>query len=137
MSDFEEQVGIISGGIVLEENHRIYIEPTCCGDIGNIVEWEDIHTKLPGEWNQLWIGHPWIYYRTDQQVIEFSGYSESTREELKNTPLLISVSQQDLQGELQKIRLQQDHFELRIQKTLAKMGIDNCERIANLMTGNV
>lgn len=136
LSDFEEQVGKIYGGIVLEENTMIYIEPSCCGDIGDIKEWESIFEKELNKWNQLWIGHPWVYYRKDNGIIEFSNYTESNLEDLKDIEILIRVSEFDLQTELKQIREQQNGLEFRIRNVLDKMGIVNSEQISKLMTGN-
>jgi hypothetical protein len=135
LSDFEEQVGKINGGIVLMDNGEIYIEPMCCGDIGNIKEWENIFSNASHQWNQLWIGHPWIFYRKDNQIIEFSNYTESDPGDFKENEILVSVSQSELQTELKKIVEQQNDFEFRIRKTLDRMGIANAEQISKLMTG--
>jgi hypothetical protein len=137
LSEFEEQIGIISGGIVLEENGVIYITPNCCGDIGNIEGWERIFEKRLSEWSQLWIGHPWIYYRNNNGLIEFSDHTESSLEDLKDIKVLIGISEVDLQRKVAGIRKQQDHFEYSIRKALDKMGIENAERISKLMTGNL
>ena len=126
----------ICGGIVLKEGNTIYIEPSCCGDIGNINEWESIFEKELSEWNQLWIGHPWIYYRKANQIIEFSNYTELNPEDFKDNEILIRVYESDLQNELKRIRQQQNDFECRITKTLKKMGIADAEQFSKLMTGH-
>ena len=134
--DYEGQVSKIYGGIVLEENNTIYIEPSCCGDIGNIREWESIFESGLNKWNQLWIGHPWVYYRKVNGFIEFSNYTESNPEDFKDIEILIRVSELELQTELKKGREHLNEFEFRIRKTLEKMGIVNAEQFSKLMTGN-
>lgn len=135
--DFEEQVGRINGGIVLEDNNITYIEPSCCGDIGDINGWESIFENGLNQWHQLWIGHPWVYYRKDNGIISFSNYTESNPEHDENIDILFRLPVSDLQMELRKIREQQNKLELRIRKALDKMGIANAEQISKLMTGNV
>lgn len=137
LSDFEEQVGLICGGIVLRENDTIYMEPTCCGDIGNIQEWESIFGKEVNTWHELWVGHPWVYYRRNNGVIEFSHYTEENLEELKDIQILVNVAELELQTEVKKVRAQQNDFERSIRKVLDKMGVANGGRISKLMTGNV
>jgi hypothetical protein len=137
LSDFEEQVGKISGGIVLKDNDVIYLEPSCCGDIGNITEWEKIVQNASSTWAQLWIGHPWVFYRKDDQFIEFSNYTESGPEDFQENDILIRVSQSELQTELKKVVEQQKDFESRIRKTLDTMGIGHAEHVSKLMTGSV
>ncbi|MCD9014467.1 hypothetical protein [Parachryseolinea silvisoli] len=134
--DFEEQVGKINGGIVLMDNNEIYIEPTCCGDIGNMKEWEKISQHASNQWNELWIGHPWIFYRKDNQFIEFSNYTESNPKDFNENEILVRVSQSELQTEFKKIVEQQNDFEFRIRKTLDRMGIAHAEQISKLMTGH-
>lgn len=58
LSDFQEYVGQIIGGIVVLENEKIVLEPTCCGDISDIHNWEEIGNAELNKWTQLWIGHP-------------------------------------------------------------------------------
>lgn len=134
--DYEEQVRGIYGGIVLEENSTIYIEPSCCGDIGNIKEWKSISDSKLNKWNKLWIGHPWVYYRKVNGFIEFSNYTESNPESLKDFEISIRVSELELQTELKKVSEHQKEFEFSIRKTLEKMGIANAEQLSKLMTGN-
>jgi hypothetical protein len=133
LSDFEEQVGRIRGGVALKENDTMYLEPTCCGDLGSIEEWESIFEKEPNAWHQLWIGHPWIYYKRNNGTIAFSDYTE----DFNAIEILVSVSELELQMELRKIRTQQNDFESSIRRVLGKMGMVHAERIAQLMTGNV
>lgn len=135
--DFEEQVSQIAGGVALRENDTIYIEPSCCGDMGSLKEWESIFEMELNKWHQLWIGHPWVYYRRGQGVIEFSNYTEASPEDFKAIEILVVVSELELQMELKKISAQQNDFEDSIRRILDKMGVANAERIAKLMTGNV
>lgn len=136
LMDFEEQVGKIFGGIALEENNTIFMEPQCCGDMGNITEWESISEAELNVWNQLWIGHPWVYYRKSNGIIEFTNYRESNPGDFKDRDILVRVAESDLQMELKKVRKQQNDFEYSIRKALEKMGIANAGQISKLMTGN-
>lgn len=134
-SEFDEKFRRLYGGIVLADEATLYIQPSCCTDIGDIVEWDDIHTKAPGEWHKIWIGHPWVYYSVEQDTIAFSGYTESTPENFNDLPLLIRVAKQDLFSELQQIRLRHDHFQIRVQKALERLGTEDSEHISKVMTG--
>lgn len=137
LPDFEEQVSRMYGGIVLIEDNKIYIEPGCCGDIGNISGWESIFEKELNTWNQLWIGHPWIFYRNNNEIIEFSNYTESNPDDFKVTEILITVSASALKAELIKARENQNDLEVRIRKALEKMEIEHAEQISKLMAGNI
>ena len=84
LEDFKDRVSIICGGIVVEEGDDLLIEPTCCGDIGNIVEWEGIFESESNDWTQLWIGHPWLFYRKENGYVEFSDYTDLNLEDFKD-----------------------------------------------------
>ena len=131
-----EEVWKMDGGIALIENNELYIEPQCCGDIGNITGWESIFETEENTWDQLWIGHPWVYYRRNNGRIDFSVYIEPSPEYPTDYEVLITVTESDLQTELIKIRKLHNDFEHRIRKTLDKMGISHSEEISKIMTGN-
>lgn len=133
---YEEQVSQICGGIVICENNISLIEPTCCGDIGNIKEWENIFEDKQGDWFQLWIGHPWVFYKKENGNVEFSDYTESNLKDFIEIRCKFHFSEVELKKEIEKIRTQQNQFELRIRKILDKIGIINSEHISKLMTGN-
>jgi len=131
---YDEQVGRISGGVALSLGDRIYIAPNCCGDMGDLVGWEDIFLDTTGAWRQLWIGHPWVYYRVVDERVEFSDYTEKAGTE--DLSVLVAVSKVELMAEVRRVRVEQDLFEQRIQRVLEKMGIAHGEEIAKIMTGN-
>jgi hypothetical protein len=90
--------------------------------MGNIKGWEDLLKNESTRWTELWIGHPWVYYRRNNECVEFSEYTESTPKDLSAMEVLVSVPLAELQRELRKVRKQQNDLEVRIQKTLEKMG---------------
>lgn len=112
------------------------IEPTCCGDIGNLYEWEEIFESSDTNWKQLWIGHPWIFYRKANNEIEFSDYYEVNIDEIKNIRSILKISIDDLKNKLDIAKNEQIDFERKIQIILEEMGIENSNQIAKLMTGN-
>lgn len=136
LEDFAEQVSRISGGIVIIENNIPLIEPTCCGDIGNIKEWESIFEDKSNGWYQLWIGHPWLFYKKENGNIEFSNYTDLNLENFKDIKSKFQFSDDELKKEIKIVRNQLNQFELRIRKILDKMGINNSEQISKLMTGS-
>jgi hypothetical protein len=133
---FEDQIGRLSGGIVIKDDNVFCIEPQCCGDIEGTKEWEDIFAAQSYCWNQLWVGHPWIFYKRNNGMVEFSDYTELSLEEFKEIKSVFKVSEVELKHQIEKIRKEQNEFELKILKILNKMEIPNAERISKLMTGN-
>lgn len=136
LEDYEEQVGRIEGGIVIKIENEFPIEPTCCGDIGNISEWEEIFENKTDSWNQMWIGHPWIFYRRINDTIEFSDYSDVNVQDLKEIKTLLILEADELDKKLKVLKEQQVAFEKRIKLVLDKLKIKNSKEIAKLMTGN-
>lgn len=136
LDDFEEQVCRICGGMVIIENEILLIEPTCCGDLSIINQWESIFEDKSNAWQQLWIGHPWLFYKKEKGNVAFSDYTELNLEDFKDIKSKFQFSEEELKKEIGIIRIGQNKFENRICNILNKMGINNSERIAKLMTGN-
>lgn len=87
-------------------------------------------------WTQLWIGHPWIYYRRNGNLIEFSDYTELSLEEFKDIAPSFSVSENTFGEQLSIIRQQHTSLELEFKKVLNKMGVSHPETVTNLIMGN-
>ena len=136
LSDFQEYVGQIIGGIVVLENEKIILEPTCCGDISNIQNWEQVGNAELNKWTQLWIGHPWIFYKRTDNYIAISDYTDYNLEDFTDISEKNKFSEQELLSEIKISRKSQIEFENRISKILNQMEINNANEIAKLMTGN-
>jgi hypothetical protein len=54
----------LTGGLALRcRSEDVLIEPSCCGDLGNLADWRDVVGYRRSEWRMLWIGHPWLSVR--------------------------------------------------------------------------
>lgn len=136
LPDFKEYVGQIIGGIVIIENDKIIIEPTCCGDISDIQNWKEIENAELEKWNQLWLGHPWIFYKRTKNHIAFSDYTDYNLEDFKDISEKHRFSEQELLSEIKLNRNIQIEFENRISKILRELEIKDANETAKLMTGN-
>lgn len=136
LKDYEEQIGRICGGIAIKIGNEFLIEPTCCGDIGNIQEWQSIFEDGNDNWQELWIGHPWVFYKKTGGEIEFSDYYESNLENLQEVKSILKVQGSELKEKLKIIKEEQVEFENKIRVILKKMEIEHSKQIAKLMTGN-
>ncbi|MGQ2841347.1 hypothetical protein, partial [Leptospira interrogans] len=87
-------------------------------------------------WKQLWIGHPWIFYRRANGFIEISNYTESNLDDFNDIQVEYKLPEEEFFLELKKIREQQDEFENRIYRILDKMKINKAKEISKLLTGN-
>ena len=134
--DFEEQLIGLCGGIVIKENNQLLIKPNCCGDLENLNEWKNIFVNDSNDWTHLWIGHPWIFYRKGNGIIEFSNYSDANLEDFHDIHPVITLSELEMKIEFNKITQQHDSFEMKIRKILENMSIKNSHSIAKILSGN-
>lgn len=133
--ELEEQIGKLNGGIAIKNDNCFVIMPTCCGDIGNIIEWESIFDNNSNNWSQLWIGHPWIFYKRRNGIIEFSDYTDLNIEELKEIKTVFSISEIILKSQLSILRKQLYNFDDKVRMVLERLEIPNAKIISNLLTG--
>ena len=50
---------------------------TCCNDFSsNLREWRQVLLDQNLSWTDIWVGHPWIYYKIEEGFIVFSDYTE-------------------------------------------------------------
>ncbi|MBD0404520.1 hypothetical protein [Flammeovirga sp. EKP202] len=136
-SEIEECLGRISGGIVIVENDNIIVEPNCCGDLSDILNWEEIGNASFNKWTSLWIGHPWIYFKRTDKYISISDFTEKNLEEFKSISEKHKLSEEELVAEIKICRNDQIHFENRISEILVEMNIKNADEIAKIMTGDI
>lgn len=120
-ADGSDFLASFNGGIILKENDEILIEPTCCGDLENLKGWQYIFENNSSEWSQLWIGHPWVFYKKENGKIQFSDYTEYMLSEFKNIQPVFEVYELDLEIEINKMKEQQINFNNRVMKILKEM----------------
>ncbi|MCP4395850.1 MAG: hypothetical protein GY801_00870 [bacterium] len=67
----------LSGGYIVQQHNILCVFPACCGDLSNLDEWKKAVAEKNDEWKMLWIGHPWVHYRTNGAYLELSEPSEA------------------------------------------------------------
>lgn len=110
-----------NGGLILMKNDDVLIEPTCCSDLENLKNWQYIFENDSVEWSELWIGHPWIFYKKENGKIQFSDYTEDMLSELESIQSVFEVDEVDLQIEINKMKERQIHFNNRVIKLLTEI----------------
>lgn len=133
----EERGFVLSfdGGIVVKKEDEVLIEPSCCGDLENIENWEKVLEKRSSGWTEIWIGHPWIFYKKENGIISFSDYTEANMNEVKDLKTKFDVKESVFQAGLEKVIHHQIRFKNRILNILKNMNIDNAETISEFMSG--
>jgi len=72
-----DEIQSIEGGLRIDLGD-LSLEWTCCENITDFYHWEDTLNINNENWNRLWIGHPWIYFRIQNDKIQFSDYTDDT-----------------------------------------------------------
>lgn len=121
--DIEEEnyLMLFDGGILLKKDNELLLEPQCCADLEDIKNWEYIFENSSSDWSQLWIGHPWIFYKKENGKIQFSDYTEDLLNKWENRQSVFEVDELDLQIEISKIKERQIHFNNRVIKLLTEI----------------
>jgi hypothetical protein len=69
--NYSEELLPFNGGVYLQAEGKI-IDSNCCGDISNVDNWREILLATNTHWQTMWIGHPEIAYKMDDENIYFS-----------------------------------------------------------------
>jgi hypothetical protein len=80
--NYGEELLPFDGGLFIEHDGK-RIASNCCGDISNIENWRTILSAINTNWETLWIGHPEIAFKFDENFIYLSDYIEKTDIEIK------------------------------------------------------
>lgn len=111
-----EQIPALPGGFALVDGGKAVLTPGCCGDLGDLREWEAAAEHASSTPAPLWTGHPslWVwredarlYLREDQE----DGYPA--------TPKTVCILQSTLHGAVGSARQELDRFFARVLDILA------------------
>lgn len=121
------------GGIVIAFDKEIRITPKCCGDLESVQHWEGISELEPGEWHQLWIGHPWVYVKREQGTVHFSQYTEKNQEDVELSTVF-TLSEAALSAGIVKIRRELETFTELVRSVLEEMQLTDALAFACQLT---
>jgi hypothetical protein len=133
--DIADQIVQLCGGVAIELDNKIIITPSCCGDLGNLSGWEDIFSSALGVWQQIWIGHPWIFYKRVNGSVEISDYTDLNLEDFKDIKAIYTLPENALAEEVKKMRLVQNNFTEKVRSVLTQMNVANTDDISKLTSG--
>lgn len=69
---------VLNGGLALiSDQPDVFIEPTCCSDLGDIENWKAAASYEGKNWEMLWIGHPWLSMKFQEPWLLLSDLHES------------------------------------------------------------
>lgn len=93
-------------------------------------------TKSPEKWEQIWIGHPWIYGRVSNNRLELSDYIEHTGPLEVEIPVKIQVNLNEFIQALEKAIAELMKFKKRIFDTLKMEMPEISEEVTELLVEN-
>jgi len=69
---------VLDGGLaLLDSDGHLLVEPHCCGDLGDLRDWQEAARYTGTAWQMLWIGHPWLSVRFERGQLVISAPHES------------------------------------------------------------
>ncbi len=131
-----EIVGSFSGGLVLISENGTVINHQCCGSISDYKNWKEFLKKSPENWEQIWIGHPWIYGRINDDALELSDYIEHTGTLEVELPVKVQVDLDEFIKALDKAIEELMDLKKRILEILKIEMIDISEELTELLIEN-
>ncbi|MGB1242325.1 MAG: hypothetical protein ACPG49_07380 [Chitinophagales bacterium] len=170
VEDLEEETGetesegisptSFGGGVVMTSQDKMVITPQCCYSLQDYKEWTRI--KPNNGFQLIWIGHPWMYYKTQGDNILFTRLIEKVfdgktwkhylhadntmmmdssncikkmHKEIDNRDLKYSVNFAELKEAIRNMENELEIFKKRIEAIAIKWELINPSNIAACMVG--
>jgi len=146
------------GGVVVTSQGKMVISPQCCYSLQDYKEWTGI--KPNNNFQLIWIGHPWMYYKVDGDSILFTRLIEKAfdgktwkhylhadntvmmdssnciqkmHKEIDDRDLKYSMNFAELQQAIREMENELDTFKKRIEAIAIKWELVNPSKIAACM----
>lgn len=134
------------GGVILTSNDKIIMTPQCCVSLQDHVEWSRIHRSE--SFQHIWLGHPWIYYKTQGEDILFTRliekafdgktwrhYTQADNTMMMDSSQCIEKSKKEINDEDLKYRVNFEEMQQAIAGMQNELHVfqDRIEKIANRM----
>jgi len=119
----------LSGGTIVTNSKRIIFSPTCCTDITDYDNW--VNLKKTTNFESIWVGHPWVLYKTMNELIFFTDYIEANGDDIDETYIRYKANYNKVLKEAEKLILEMNLLEKRVHKSLTELSIDDPTKITN------
>lgn len=123
----------LRGGLALEAEGALHVEPNCCADLGDWAGWRDAAARREPTWAMLWIGHPWIAARFDCGRVILSTPHESSDPPDPPGDEAFSVDVTELTAAVERARLELVAFADALRPIVVARGHD--PRVADVLAG--
>lgn len=109
-----------SGGYLLKNKDANLIHPKCCVGFEDFTDWENIKNKKNNVWEMLWIGHPWVFYKLEENRIIISEFTES-EPLIENCESWLSIDKTELIQAINKGRNNLEDFLIKIKNIVEEL----------------
>ena len=143
------------GGVILTAGDRILVTPQCCVGLEDHVEWSRIQPSE--DFQHIWIGHPWMYYKTLEDKIfftrliekdfdgktwkhytkadnclmnDFSERIDKEAKEVLDEDIQFVADFEETQQAIKGLREELQRFESRVRKVVSALAVSNPEEMA-------
>ena len=133
-NEMDEMLRIKGGTIVLNSKNLIF-NPTCCTDITDFDNWINIEeTKV---FKSIWIGHPWVLYKTINEKIYLTDYIESNGDVTDDSKIKYEIAGEDYLSKTKMLKRTMKEFEKEVLKCLKEIGIEEYIKVTDcILRGN-
>ncbi|CAM1344856.1 hypothetical protein [Tenacibaculum amylolyticum] len=123
--DYYDQITPFDGGLRILKD-KLIIEHQCCSELNDYINWERIISEKSKKWEEIWIGHPSIFYRIVKDEIQLSEYYDNSPES-KDIKVKMSFIQSEFINELEKALLELKKFKQKVYKIIEDGNYENKE----------
>ena len=122
----DEMIKLRGGTIVLDAQELLF-SPTCCTDITDYNNWLDL--EKTDEFKSIWIGHPWILYKTKEEIIYLTDYLEANGDVIDDSKIKYQSTIKAVQDQATHLENIMNDFEIRVNLLLKELGLDDYDKI--------
>lgn len=121
----------LAGEYVVFKDEIPIIYPQCCWDLSDLSEWEKAAKSNTDEWKSLWIGHPWLLYKSDGEKLIIR---ETSEYELIRKLRSFRIDKCDLKIAIELAKKELEKFAITLKETLTKTySIELSQKIAQIL----
>ncbi len=116
-----DKVFSFDGGLVLDiDKNLMFSHSVGTGKISHFYKWSNFLKDSPENWEEIWIGRPWLHGRIRSGFIQITDYHDETIEIPKNdnSQILYQFELVSFKQELDKAKSLIDNFRVKIEECL-------------------
>lgn len=110
------------------------IEPQCCSDLSNLENWENLLRKKNKEWDELWIGHPWVFCRFVGDKLHISDYTDTNLCQMNDFEGKIVLDSKELESNLKSALIEYERFLEKLKNCVSSSFPDHSDYMALSLT---